>query len=74
MEMQCETLNLFLDLSTHLVFSAKLLFPRSCQMTSGHKRKEVASVSVLPEAEPPNGRNIQARGHPSSPPLPPLVP
>ena len=56
------------------VFSAKLLFPRSCQMTSGHKRKEVASVSVLPEAEPPNGRNIQARGHPSSPPLPPLVP
>ena len=50
MEMQCETLNLFLDLSTHLVFSAKLLFPRSCQMTSGHKRKEVASVSVLSEA------------------------
>ena len=41
-------------------FSSELLFPHWCQMTSGHKRKEVASVSVLPEANPPNGRNIQA--------------
>ena len=63
MEMQLfETLSLslFKHFVVDLFFSAKLLFPHWCQMTSGHKRKEVASVSVLPEAQPPNGRNIQA--------------